>query len=285
MKNNGLYFIINQYNCHCGLTDRLKAIVGLYYIARFNKINFKFIHYAGFDIRDYLVPNKVNWSAEISDIPLLPWKAKRIKYLPPFNDFPKFQQDKQYICTRYVGKNILEKKKIPNWQNLWRELFWELFSPSEEVLTGIKQFNLPKHYVAISIRFLNSLGKLEDVNYNSPFPLETQKHIIDATMQEIDDCVKKSNVPVIVYSDSIYFLKLAAKQGFQTCDINGIGNIMNLNAGKQVYLRTFINLFQLSQADKIYSVRNINGLPENTFYKSQYPRYAAIIGNKPFIKI
>lgn len=285
MKRNGLYFVINQYNYHCGLTDRLKAVVGLYYIARLNKINFKFIHYAGFDIRDYLVPNKVNWSAEISDIPLLPWKREKIKYCPPFDDLPVFQQDKQYVCTRYIGKNILEKKNIPNWQAIWRELFWELFSPSEAVSKELKQSNLPKHYAAVSIRFVNSLGKFEDVQYNSPAPVETQRRIIDATLLKIDGCVKKSNVPVIVYSDSTFFLEVAAKNGFQICDTDGIGNIMNLGMTKQVYLKTFVRLFQLAQADTVYSIRNLDGFPENTLYKSQYPRYAAIIGDKPFIKI
>ena len=30
--------------------------------------------------------------------------------------------------------------------------------------------------------------------------------------------------------------------------------------------------------------RTLEGIPENSLYKSQYPRYAAIIGDRPFIR-
>ena len=34
--HNGLFFIIDEHNSHNGITDRLKAAVGLYYIAKCN---------------------------------------------------------------------------------------------------------------------------------------------------------------------------------------------------------------------------------------------------------
>ena len=93
MKNSGIYFIVDENNSHCGITDRLKAAVGLCFVAKQNGMDFKFIHRAGFDFRDFLIPNKINWSAELSDITHFPWRKKNIIYYPPFNNFPVFNDD------------------------------------------------------------------------------------------------------------------------------------------------------------------------------------------------
>lgn len=60
---------------------------------------------------------------------------------------------------------------------------------------------------------------------------------------------------------------------------------MNPGVGELVYLKTFVNFFLLTRAEKIFSILNVERVPENSLYKTQYPRYAAIVGNKPFIRI
>lgn len=40
---NGVHFVIDGRNSHNGITDRLKAVVGLYYIAKCNGVGFHFI--------------------------------------------------------------------------------------------------------------------------------------------------------------------------------------------------------------------------------------------------
>ena len=60
---------------------------------------------------------------------------------------------------------------------------------------------------------------------------------------------------------------------------------MNPDATDLVYLKTFVNFFLLARAEKIYSILHVDGVPENSLYKTQYPRYAAIVGDKPFIRI
>ena len=282
---NGLYFVIDRTNCVCGITDRLKAAVGLCYVAHLNGLDFYFIHRAGFDIREYLVPNRIPWAAELSDISWAPWKTERIKYYPPFDNFPEFKSDKQYVCKKYLGRNIMEFNKVPDWQRRWRELFWEMFSPSETVSEALAQRKLPDHYSVVNARFINALGKFEKASYNKPFPEEMQKRIIDEVMREVKRCEDDSDVPVIVYSDSVAFLQAASEKGFRICDPEGIGHIMNVKIGKRVELDTFVNFFQMSRADRIYSIRRIEGLPENCLYKTQYPKYAAIIGNKPFVQV
>ena len=84
---------------------------------------------------------------------------------------------------------------------------------------------------------------------------------------------------------SVRFLKEAEKRGFRICDTEGIGHIMNPGVSEKVILKTFVNFFAMANADRIYSILNVEGIPQNSLYKTQYPRYAAIVGGKPFIRI
>ena len=130
---DGVYLIIDENNSRCGITDRLKTAVGLCYIARRNGLDFYFIHKAGFDLREYLAPSRINWSAELSDISADPKDKQEIRYLAPYSDFPAFRKGTQYICREYIGNNLIEKWEIPNWQQVWRNLFWDMFTPAEAV--------------------------------------------------------------------------------------------------------------------------------------------------------
>ena len=281
----GLWFIIDRKNCACGLTDRLKAAVGLYWIACQNGLPFKFIHNAGFDIREYLVPNKVDWSANTSDISSLPWKRNMVRYLPPFDTVPVLSPGKQYVCRRYIGKNILEISGVPDWQRAWRESFQELLSPSMKVKDAIASYKMPPRYRVVNIRFINSLGWNEAVSNNAPLPADIRNRLIDAVLAKVAACEAESDSPVIVYSDRKEFLEAASNSGFNTCDPDGVGHIMNPGTSDYVNLMTFVFFYQMAGAEKIYSILNMEGFPAGCLYKSQYPRYAAILGDKPFVRI
>lgn len=282
---DGIYLIIDDNNSQCGITDRLKTAVGLCYVAQQNGINFKFIHHAGFDMRDFLLPNKIDWAADFSDITRLPWKKSHITYYPPFTAFPKFKKGIQYICKKYIGKNLIEMTGVQDWQRVWRELFWDMFKPSPRVLDALSQIVMPEHYAVVNVRFINALGHAEDADYNAPFPKEVQERIIQSVLDKIAECERDSDMPIIVYSDSAKFLKIAEEKGYRICDPDGVGHIMNAEIGDKVNLMTFVYMLQMSKAEKIYSILNLEGLPSNSLYKSQYPRYAAIIGDKPFIRL
>ena len=47
---------------------------------------------------------------------------------------------------------------------------------------------------------------------------------------------------------------------------------MNYGVDEIVYLKTFVIL-------------HVDGVPEKSLYKTQFPRYAAIIGDKPFVRV
>ena len=284
-EKNGLFLIMDEHNSPNGITDRFKAIVGSYYIAKCNGIGFHLIHRAGFDMRDYLRPNQVSWSAELSDISILPWQTENISYLPPYSAVPKLNKEKQYICRKYIGKNNMEIMGVEDWQNKWRELFLELFTPAQKVVNALADADIQEHYTAVNVRFINSLGTFEKTPYNAPLPKEDQEKLIAAVLNKISECQETAESPIIVSSDNIRFLDIAAEKGFRTIDPTGTGHIMNPGVDELVYLKTFVNLFLLTRADKIISVLNAEGVPKRSLYKTQYPRYAAIVGNKPFIRV
>lgn len=285
MKREGLYFVIDGSNSRCGITDRIKAAVGLYYIARRDGVRFKFIHQTDFDIRDYLAPNEVDWSAELSEISPLPWMRRRVDYLPPFDGIPELRRGRQYVCRRYIGKNIIEMSGVPDWQRVWRESAKELFRPGEKVLKALSEIRMPGRYTVINARFVNSLGWNEDSSYNSPLPDGMKRRLMDAVLDKAVLCAEGSDAPAIVYSDSRAFLEAAAERGLMTCDPQGIGHIMNPDTTDMVKLMTFVNFIHISRAEKIYSILNVEGFPSNSLYKTQYPRYAAILGDRPFVRL
>lgn len=286
-SKDGVYLLFDDTNRNQGITDRLKVAVGLCYLARRRRVNFKLIHRAGFDLRDYLKPNKIDWSAELEDIAE---DAEYFRYCAPFDQIPDFERGKQYACRDFIGKNVLEIEGVPDWSRVWRELFWEMFTPTALVLDALARNETPERYAVVNARFVNSLGVFEDVPlYNEPFPPETQTRIIEATLAKVEECAvdfaKESDAPIVVYSDSVRFLNAAAERGFLTCDPKGIGHIMNYGVDELVYLKTFVNLFWCAHAEKIYSILYVEGVPEKSLYKTQFPRYAAIIGNKPFVRV
>lgn len=282
---SGIFLIIDDSNCRCGMTDRLKTAVGLCYVARLHGLDFKFIHSTPFDIRTYLLPNRIDWSAEPSDVTDQPERLQRIKYVAPYDDLPEFKAGMQYICKDYIGNNLIEKWDVPDWKRVWRELFCDMFTPSDLVRDALAECEMPERYTAVVARFVNSLGHAENTSYNAPLPPKTQDRLIDAVLERVAQCADESEHPIVVYSDSPRFLDAAAAAGHLTTDVNGVGNIINRNLGDYVALRTFVNLFQISQAETVYSILHVDGFPENSLYKTQYPRYAAIIGDRPFVRL
>ena len=279
---NGIWLVIDESNARCGITDRLKTAVGLYHLARTNGLGFHFVHSAGFDLREYLLPNETDWTAELTD---LSPDAEEIRYLAPFTDFPAFRKDRQYVCRRYVGKNLIEVTGVPDWQRVWREAFFEMFRPAPAVTGALAACPMPERFTAVNIRFLNSLGINESADYNAPLPPREQERLIGAVLEKVAWCEREAGSPLVVYSDSVRFLRAAQRAGYRTCDPEGVGHIMNPGVGSAVCLGTFVYLFQMAKAERIYSVLTLEGFPASVLYRSQYPRYAAILGDRPFIRL
>ena len=136
----------------------------------------------------------------------------------------------------------------------------------------------------MNVRFINSLGHREAASVNAPYPEEIKKLIIGKVLEKAAAIAETEKGKIIIYSDSPRFLEAARESGYRTCDPAKVGNIMESD-DRTIVLYTFVYQLAMAKAARIYSLLNVEGIPGDALYKSQFPRYAAIIGGKPFIRI
>ena len=280
----GLFLIIDEKNPIGGLMDRLKAIVGLYYMAKQSGIPFRLIHRAGFNMSDYLVPASVQWEADYKDLSSSLLYTRRIRYKPPFKKLPELKHGLQYQCRDYWGKNLLEFIGIDDWRTLWRSLFFELFTPGRSLELNLRDKRPGHNYIAVHTRFVNSLGTFEDHPYNAPLPGEKADEVIRKTLERIDVLQQETGVGALLFSDSHFFLEQAASHGFEVAGTENIGHIKYADS-MDVSMKTFTDLFLMTEAQAVYSMLHVDDSVPDCLYRSQFPRYAAVIGDKPFIRV
>lgn len=276
-KNPGVYFILDDkhFQKHPGLMDRMKAIVGVYYIARQNNMNFYLLHTAAFDLRKYLVPNEVQWGCDKLDISDSYFNTCVFQYNPYLTP-PKFQdKKKQYHCFEYIGKNILELNETVEWEKIWKQYYDKLFKPSDFLRKMISENRPVGHYIAVHIRFVNALEHVEMANVNSTLNDQEKKILIDDCIDAIYKIQEKEKSPVVVFSDSKYFLQYAEKVGILTLGSQNIAHI-SFTSNKEGFDKTFLDVYMLAEADCVYAIQG------KVLYASAFSKYAAIIGGKPY---
>lgn len=131
VSGNTLYFIIDPNIKHPGLVDRFKAIVGLFYVAKINGFDFKVIFNHPFKLEEYLSVNKYNWIANQSE---LSYSLQNVRLIP-YNGsgkIPRLSKTiKQYHVYCYIGYDIISSNHVLDAESVWRNLFLELFKPSQ----------------------------------------------------------------------------------------------------------------------------------------------------------
>ena len=262
---------------HPGLVDRFKAIIGLYYIAKQNRRNFKLIFTTPFDLSEYLVPNETNWIINTCDIDYNILQTKLLEY-NAFKQVPMLNPKvKQYHCYFYEGFNILQKNNISNWKDEWRRLFCELFKPSNRLESLLMEMLPIDSYVAVHFRFVNALDNFEK-GYNNYISKSEQDVLIAQCMEKLLKIRENEQTAIYVFSDSSRFLKIAENSGYKTLGTENIGHV-SFESERESYDRTFVDFFAISKATKVYAVHG------SVLYNSVFPCYAAIVGNAPYITI
>ncbi|MEG2402743.1 MAG: hypothetical protein RSA66_08280 [Muribaculaceae bacterium] len=271
---NTLYFIIDPRICHPGLADRLKAIVGSYFIAKKNGFEFKIIFEHPFNLNKYLDQNEIDWVARASD---LSYSLKNSRIIP-YNGGGKVphlsKKVKQYHIYSYIGYDILETNNIPNYQHLWGELFRSLFKPTKLLQDSLDLIPLKENeFIAVHIRFVNALEHFEDNEFNI-----ISKEEKEDLIRRCDDAINKimisnPNSKVVVFSDSQIYLN-HAKSRLDVIVLDGkIGHISFSN-NEEAVLKTFIDFFTISKSS--FTIRLL--APE--IYATVFSYYAAISGLK-----
>ena len=164
---NTLYFIIDSDIKHPGLVDRLKAIIGLFYVAKQNGFEFKVVFKHPFKLEDYLIMNHYDWIADESDLSYSLQNTRLIAYNGS-GKIPYLRKNiKQYHVYCYIGYDILSSNNVADSDTVWCSLFHELFRPSSSLQHNLDYYSCKYvDYVAVHLRFVNALEKFEGDQFN-----------------------------------------------------------------------------------------------------------------------
>lgn len=285
----GIIHICDGKVYHGGLTDRILGALSAYKFSLGFKLPFYICWTDPFDITKYLEPATFDWRISPSRVirnsnisfPVLVDqshnKSKRARFINriPFHLF--------HLCHK---RQFHYYTNLEPYQEDIPYLYNKLFKPSERLSAALKihQRNLGSKYWSFSFRFSTLLGDLKDV-INKPLNEEDAKALIKRNIEEFK--VMISEMPhdyrILVASDSTTFLN-AIKDvdpriyivpgGISHIDQNREGDKDN---DDEIWMKTFIDQHLIMDAEKVHLMKT------GKMYNSGFPRFAALIGNRPYI--
>ena len=275
-KRNMLYFVFEPDMPHPGLADRLKAVVSLYNAAKASGYDFRFYFKTPFDLAEYLAPKK-NWQLQLSE---LEYSLQDTKIINETNwrRITRLKPNKQYHCYNYAGNDM--PWQFPDSGYKWHELFQELFQPSKLLRQAYEALNITdKHYVSIQFRFVNALELFEGYTFFDNH-LKTEKErqaLIQKCRNAINEIIAENDgKTVYVFSDSKTFLDAIEDMPVKVLNHEYLGHT-GVKQEQQTTLKTFLDLYVMSQSEKIYRVR-----AKELYNLSCFALLASRMNNVPF---
>lgn len=276
-----------------GLADRLFGIISLYKLCKEHNFIFKINFCSPFNLEDYFLP-KYPWKCSSKD--LIYSKAKSLPLII-FCSFKKYKvklQLEAQLQQQYLENQIKKNKNNKDlhiytnahWVITPQEystLFHELFTLDSRLQQAVNE-NKKKtgnNYIAIVLRFQNSLGDFAEADCKAIKEIE-QKKLIEKCKKKILDLHSNShpNSIFLVTSDSSKFLESLADLEFvRTISGRVVHMSYTLEKDYNLHLKSFIDLIMLSEADKIYL------LVTNYMYHSGFAQSASFINNKEYQEI
>ena len=276
-KRNVLYFVFEPHRNHPGLADRLKAVISLYNLAKANGYDFKFYFKTPFALSDYLMP-KYNWEMSLSDLEYSLLDTKIINETN-WHKISTLRPNKQYHCYNYAGNDIPWKFEDTGYY--WHELFQELFQPSVLLRQAYEALNITdKHYVSVQFRFVNALEQFEGYTFfdNHLKTEEERQSLIQKCRDCISDIISENEgKTVYVFSDSKTFLDAIEDMPVKVLNHDNLGHT-GVKQQQATTLKTFLDLYVMSQSEKIYRVR-----AKELYNLSCFALLASRMNNVPFI--
>jgi hypothetical protein len=236
-----------------------------------------------FNLIDFLLPNTYDWSPKEGEISesvkdvryCILRKHKTLKHL--LKMLPLKKQIRVYANLDYLDE--INKKFGQNF--IWSELFNELFrfTPELEEKLNMHKEMIGGKYIACVFRYQSLLGDFKEYRLR-PASDNEQRELIEKNKNALCLLAENVNMPVLVTSDSQRFIS----------EVKHLKNIFTLpgrvvhldcthNEQKDVYMKSFIDFFMISRAEKAFSMGTAN------MYPTGFPLCAAKLGNIPFDRI
>ena len=272
-----LIFMADGKWMHGGLTDRLRGMASAYKFATEHNLDFKIYHTSPFLLQEILEPNKVNWIIDEKQISKNCSIAKPVLlYREDFNNDSALERQLDnsheqfhlYSCVDTLGEKFAE-------------YFNTLFKPSALLAQEVEHYSklLGENYTAISFRFQNKLGDFKEFTFKE-LPAKDKQKLMNAALDAIKR--KESQNKILVTADSPTFLAEAEKLP-NVITVQGTSIHIDFNSSKKAvdYIKAFTEFFLISKATQAKLYRN----RKYKTYPSNFPKYAASLGNVPFVII
>ena len=274
-RTPSVVFMIDGRSIHGGLSDRLRGICSIYGYCKKRSIPF-FIHAVyPFKLQDYLEPNHVDWRIAENDISYNLHDA-----------IPACINDYQFSTTLhplYLRKLIRMNKQIHVYSNTnfddihYAQNFNELFKPSPRLQQAIDDNlkRIGKPYVAMVFRFQQLLGDFKEDGYKILAPDE-RIALIKKCVNKVEElhCQLFPDEQILVTADSVTFLN-----EINILDYVSIipGRVVHMDhtadASFEVYLKSFVDMFMLSKAQKVFLLQT------GDMYHSGFAKRSAMINS------
>lgn len=287
--NNRYIFMADGRIPHGGMFDRLKGCISIYAISKALNKDFRIDWTEPFDLRKYLEPVKHDWTIDEKQMHF-GWANHNVVIAYGEISNPKrLWKNRTKETHFYYGYNSIpninkEFKTEYNWGKLYRELF----RPTAYLQNFIDKYNkeIGSKYIAIHTRFLNLLGDKNETDINPELPEEEKHALIRNAIKKIKEIGERytkehGTTRIMIASDSMNFIS-SIKRKIPSVYIVP-GTVKHIDTAKETNdaenIKVFTDYYLIANAQHVFS------LWHEGMWKSAFPEYAALIGNKPFTRI
>lgn len=180
--------------------------------------------------------------------------------------------NKQYHVYCYIGYDIISSNHVLDAESVWRNLFLELFKPSQALNECLNCCSLDSSgYVAVHLRFVNALENFEKDQFNS-LTEDKRENLIQRCLKGIRLIIDQNkNKQIVVFSDSKVFLERVKVLPVIVLD-GKVGHISFTENTHEVAMKTFVDFYAISKASRVIRIL----APE--MYNTVFSYYAAVLG-------
>ena len=277
-KTNRVIAIFTEKTTSTGLVDRLRTACTGYIMAKESGLDFYLYHDLGFELSDYLLPNKVDWKIEWDSISFNPEYTSILAFYSIFRKLARVNRDYHvYQSEKPVDTFTPDKKMYSD-----NSVFNELFRFSDAIINKAHEYLQLLHigsqeYTAVHCRFLNFFELVETTGSVTSTEQE-RENMIHAVHETIQEIYRETGLPVILFSDSNMFLNATHPEFVHV--IPGVaGHVSRHKDDEEIIKKTFVDLYIMSKAKTMFCISGKN------LYQSGFSRFAATIGNIPFKRV
>lgn len=278
---------------HGGLTDRFRHIMSIYSYCKTHSLKFKLYYIYPCNLEKILLPNSYDWRISKKNISYSFIDSKEILIYAHYKSAHISKKEEIKTHLKILNSTLSSTRNIQYHiygncyfaEKDFSSLFNELFKPSPLLQTQLDiLLKSNMQYEAVVLRFQQLLGDFIEGNFPILDKYNRYK-LINKCIEKIKEMYLSnyfSTQKILITSDSSVFLEYIKKE-LDFCFIIPGRNIhmdfVDHKENDNIYIKSFIDLFMLSRAKKITSLKT------SIMYDTGFPEFAAQIGNITYNKI